>query len=55
MFVMQDWWIIDMYCFFNELLVMVNIQVVEFVFVLGLLKEKLEWLYVEILKFNIFF
>lgn len=55
MFAMKDWWITDMHCFLNELPAMVNIQVVESASVLGLSKEKLDRLYVEIPKFNTFF
>lgn len=55
MFAMEDWWITDMYCFLNELPAMVNIQVVESACILALSKEKLDSLYEDIPKFNIFF
>ncbi len=55
MFAMKDWWITDMYCFLNELPAMVNIQVVEPASILGLSKDKLDRLYLEIPKFNTFF
>ncbi|MBX2877327.1 MAG: Crp/Fnr family transcriptional regulator [Saprospiraceae bacterium] len=55
MFAMEDWWITDMYCFLNGLPAMVNIQVVESARILSLSKEKLDRLYQDIPKFNLFF
>ncbi len=55
MFAIADWWITDMYCFVMEQPAMQNIVAIDDSCIWQLKKEDLEWLYMQIPKFERFF
>ena len=55
MFAVEDWWITDMYAFTNDQPAMLTIEVVKECRILSLRKERLEFLFERIPKFERFF